>query len=157
MFLPPSSMEKKTRELFGYSFAQWKWNVQDPGNFGKFSVFRIFQIFQNFQFLQHSILNMIAGKLEWGSRLDESSRRKPGWRFTAGFQYGCSAQLVGGQKKVELFIILGAFLFEVMHSFFTVLVICIFPGKFNEKENQGAIRLFICSMKVKCPGGGTFR
>ena len=110
-------MEKKTRELFGYSFAQWKWNVQDPGNFGKFSVFRIFQIFQNFQFLQHSILNMIAGKLEWGSRLDESSRRKPGWRFTAGFQYGCSAQLVGGQKKVELFIILGAFLFKLMNSF----------------------------------------
>ena len=149
-------MEKKTRELFGYSFAQWKWNVQDPGNFGKFSVFRIFQIFQNFQFLQHSILNMIAGKLEWGSRLDESSRRKPGWRFTAGFEYGCAVQLVGTQKNVDLFVILGVFFFELMRSFFTVLLIHIFPIKFSEKENQGANRLFICSTKVKCPGPGKF-
>jgi hypothetical protein len=64
-----------------------------------------------------------------------SSRRKPGWRFTAGSTYGCSWQLVGCQKNVDLFMILGVFFVEVMHSFFTVLIICIFPTKFTEKEN----------------------
>ena len=59
-------------------------------------------------------------------------------------------------KKVDVFIVLGAFFFELSSLFSTVLIICIFPINFSEKENQGAIRLFIHSMKVKCPGPGFF-
>ena len=109
-----------------------------------------------FWFFLKMLFNIIPGILGRGSRLDDFSRRKHGWRFTAGFEYGCAVQLVGTQKNAELFIISGAFFFELMSSFFTVSSICIFATKFNEKENQGAIRLFISSMKVKCPGPGKF-
>ena len=57
-------------------------------------------------------------------------------------------QLVGGTKNVDLFIIWGAYFVEVMRSFVMVIIICIFAIKFNEKENRGAIQLFICSSKV---------
>ena len=70
--------------------------------------------------------------------------------------YGCRVQLVGGPKNVELFVTLSAFLFKVVNSFFTVLVIRIFPMKFSEQANQGAIRLFKCSSKVSSAVPGKF-
>ena len=45
-------------------------------------------------------------------------------------------QLVGGPKNVDLFVILGVFLFKVSSSFFTVSSIDIFAMKFNEKETR---------------------
>jgi len=120
VFLPSSSVKKKNRELFGYSFARWKWNVQDPGNLCKFSDFHDYQdSLKMCIFLKKNLFHMISWKLVWGSRLDESSRRKRGWRFTAGFE----------------FIISGAFLFKLMHSFIMRCCHWYFPGKFNEKEN----------------------
>ena len=49
---PSSSMKKKTRELFGYAFARWKWADEFPGTLAKFSDFWDFQVFlRNFFFL----------------------------------------------------------------------------------------------------------
>ena len=125
--------------------------------FQKVDILMIFlKIFEIFDFFVKNEEEFKGSPIIAGGRLYESSRRKPGWRFTAGFEYGCAVQLVGTQKNVDLFIILGVFFFELMNSFFTVLLIHIFPIKFSEKENQGANRLFICSTKVKCPGPGKF-
>ena len=70
--------------------------------------------------------------------------------------YGCSWQLVGCQKNVDLFVISGAFFVEVMRSFILILSICIFPGKFNKKESQGAFHLFNCSREVTRAVAGKF-
>ena len=62
--------------------------------------------------------------------------------------YGCSWQLVRGQKNVDLFVILGAFLFKFMHSFITVLVICIFLESSAKKKTRDLFGYSIA--RAKC-------
>ena len=102
-------------------------------------IFKIFKIFWKFQFFSSNLhTNIIYGRLRQGSRLDESFRRKPGWRFTAGFEYGCSWQLVGTEKNFDLFIILGAFFFKLMNSFIMRWCHWYFSRKVQRKRKLGS-------------------
>ena len=104
-----------------------------------FKIFKIFKIFWKFQFFSSNLhTNIIYGRLRQGSRLDESFRRKPGWRFTAGFEYGCSWQLVGTEKNFNLFIILGAFFFKLMNSFTMRRCHWYFSRKVQKKRKPGS-------------------
>ena len=96
----------------------------------KFSAFQDFQdfwIFLKFQFLIFQ--GWTAGEV--------SAAIPPGGNLVDGLPpaSSCSWQLVGTEKNFDLFVILGAFFLEVMHSFITVRVIYIFAIKFKEKEN----------------------
>ena len=115
--------------------------------------------------LQSSIHPRLLQKLKNNEILCENFTGAPALRVTRAetrltvyrsLPYGCRVQLVGGPKNVELFVTLSAFLFKVVNSFFTVLVIRIFPMKFSEQANQGAIRLFKCSSKVSSAVPGKF-
>ena len=59
-------------------------------------------------------------------------------------------QLVGGLEKIDLFIILGVFLFKVLSTFIMRCYHWHFPGEFNAKENYGAIRKLSA---LRVPGG----
>ena len=132
--------------------------VECPGG-GKFSKKLIF--WWNFRYFSKFSFFFVNNEEEFkrspiiaGGRLYESSRRKPGWRLTAGFELQLPASW--SSEKFRPIYNFGCFFLELMNSFFTVLLIRIFAIKFSEKENQGANRLFICSTKVKCPGPGKF-
>ena len=124
-------MKKKTTELFGYSFARWKWNVQEEGSLDKFCDFHDFHDFLlKKQFLFRNSIGNISRKFGKACRLDESSRRKPGWRFTAGFELDV-------EKTVDLFIISDVFFRgnEFVHYGFIPLH---FSGEVQWKRKPGS-------------------
>jgi len=69
----------------------------------------------------------------------ESPERKPGWRFTARLQVagGILLQVAFSWRSRE---------FQLIYNF----------GCLSSRGDLGAIQLFICLLKVKCPGPSKF-
>ena len=88
--------------------------------------FDFFHLDENTKMLKFRNFAIIAVSV----MLYESSRRKPGWRFTAGFKYGVSCELVSRRPRKDLLEFFASVL-RISRYLTFVWNMLIFPIKFN--------------------------